>query len=132
MNYLSTGRAAKMLSVTPDTILKWIKQGRICALRTPGGHYRVPEDQIKTIIDQIGQTEPPSITAFIEEYTPYCWEFFSDQDSPGHGCRDCLVYQARALKCYKMSHLCQQAGQKGEGQEGSCDGCAYFQTQMQR
>jgi excisionase family DNA binding protein len=35
-NLLSTGRAAELCSVTPDTILKWIKRGRLSGVRTAG------------------------------------------------------------------------------------------------
>ena len=131
MKHFSTGQAAKMLSVTPDAILKWIKQGRICAMRTPGGHYRVPEDQIMAILDQAGEADSAGVTELVEGSPPYCWEFFSDRDRPKPGCRDCLVYQARALKCYKMSHLCAEAGQTAGGRN-SCDECDYFLAQLER
>ena len=38
---LSTGKVAKLRSVTPDTVLKWIKGGQLPAIRTAGGHYRI-------------------------------------------------------------------------------------------
>ena len=40
-NLLTTGQAAKLCSVTPDTILKWLKRGRLNGVRTAGGHYRI-------------------------------------------------------------------------------------------
>ena len=40
---LSTGKVAKLLSVTPDTVLKWIKNGQLPATRTAGGHYRIAQ-----------------------------------------------------------------------------------------
>ena len=46
VKHISTGKAAKMLSVTPDAVLKWIKKGKIPARRTPGGHYRIPLDAV--------------------------------------------------------------------------------------
>ena len=45
--YLSTGKAAKALSVTPDTVLKWIKSGKLDARRTAGGHYRIHPGEIE-------------------------------------------------------------------------------------
>jgi excisionase family DNA binding protein len=45
--YLTTFEAAKLISVTPDSILKWIKSGKLAAFRTPGGHYRINIDNIK-------------------------------------------------------------------------------------
>ena len=42
---LTTGQAAKLCEVVPDTILKWIRKGRLRGTRTAGGHYRInPRD----------------------------------------------------------------------------------------
>ena len=42
---LTTGQAAKLCEVAPDTILKWIRKGRLRGTRTAGGHYRInPRD----------------------------------------------------------------------------------------
>ena len=35
-NYLTTTQAAKLLSVSPDTVLKWVKAGKLQARRTLG------------------------------------------------------------------------------------------------
>ena len=35
--YLSTGQAAGICSVSPDTILKWIRSGKLPARKTAGG-----------------------------------------------------------------------------------------------
>ena len=32
--FLTTGQAAELCSVTPDTVLKWIRSGRLAAART--------------------------------------------------------------------------------------------------
>jgi excisionase family DNA binding protein len=40
-NYITTGEAAALFGVEPDTVLRWIKSGYIPASRTPGGHYRI-------------------------------------------------------------------------------------------
>ncbi len=39
--FLTTGEAAKHCQVSPVTIFRWIKDGKLPAHRTPGGHYRV-------------------------------------------------------------------------------------------
>ena len=43
---LTAGKAALLCSVKPDTVLKWIKKGRLPAIRTVGGHYRVEERDV--------------------------------------------------------------------------------------
>jgi excisionase family DNA binding protein len=64
---LSTGNAARLLSVTPDTVLKWIKSGRLPAIRTAGGPYRIARRDIAALMgDDAGAqaaTRPASLTA---------------------------------------------------------------------
>ena len=38
---LTTGQAAKLCAVSTDTVLKWIRKGRLKAFRTAGGHCRI-------------------------------------------------------------------------------------------
>jgi excisionase family DNA binding protein len=40
-NYITTGEAAAIFDVDSDTVLRWIKSGKIPAIRTLGGHYRI-------------------------------------------------------------------------------------------
>lgn len=36
--FLSTGKAAKLLGITPTTLRSWDKQGKLTSVLTPGGH----------------------------------------------------------------------------------------------
>ena len=59
--YLTTFQAAQVMSVTPDSILKWIKSGLLNARKTPGGHYRVSRKNLETLLEGKGnktQTKP--------------------------------------------------------------------------
>ena len=47
-NYLTTGDAAAIFNVDPTTILRWIKSGKIPAIRTPSGHYHINRNVILT------------------------------------------------------------------------------------
>lgn len=38
---LTSHQAGALLQVTPASIIKWVKDGRITAFRTPGGHRRI-------------------------------------------------------------------------------------------
>lgn len=45
---LTTGEAGKYCNVTYVTIIRWIKQGKIKAYKTPGGRYRIqPSDLVE-------------------------------------------------------------------------------------
>ncbi|MBF0571470.1 MAG: helix-turn-helix domain-containing protein [Candidatus Omnitrophica bacterium] len=50
--YFTTSQAAKVLHVTRFTVLNWIKQGKIKAASTFGGHHRIPKSSITSIIKQ--------------------------------------------------------------------------------
>jgi hypothetical protein len=43
----STGEAAKLLGVSFITVKRWIYAGKIKALKTPSGRYRIPENEIQ-------------------------------------------------------------------------------------
>jgi len=43
MDYLTTGEAAGICGVRINTIKRWIRKGRLQAVLTPGGHWRIPK-----------------------------------------------------------------------------------------
>ena len=45
-DYFTTTEAANLLSVSPDTVLKWVRAGKIESYRTPGGHSRIPSEAV--------------------------------------------------------------------------------------
>jgi len=49
MKLYRTGKVAGMLGVHKVTVIRWIKQGKIKAVRV-GREYRVPEDEVKRIL----------------------------------------------------------------------------------
>jgi len=54
----STGKVARLLSVTPDTVLKWIKSGQLRARRTAGGHYRVAQRDLDSLMAIVSSRRP--------------------------------------------------------------------------
>ena len=44
MKPLTTGQVARELGVSPVTVFRAVKAGRIKATTTPGGHFRIPRD----------------------------------------------------------------------------------------
>jgi len=45
------GEAAKILGVSVSTLRRWDREGRIRFVRTPGGQRRVPESEIKRLLN---------------------------------------------------------------------------------
>ena len=120
---LSTWQAAELCSVTPDTVLKWIKSGKIPASRTPGGHFRLdpyklpistPSEEIQT---QIQKPKMPF---------QYCWEFKSKAGNLQEGCLGCVIYRSRTKRCYELSHLPEEAGHAKLYCSATCDDCDYY------
>jgi excisionase family DNA binding protein len=50
---LATGEVAKLLHVTPHTVNRWVREGRLVpSFRTPGGHYRFTRAYIMSLMVQ--------------------------------------------------------------------------------
>lgn len=47
--YITTGEVARMLRVSPKTVARWAKEGKLPHLVTLGGHRRFPADAIAEI-----------------------------------------------------------------------------------
>ncbi|MGA1869292.1 MAG: helix-turn-helix domain-containing protein [bacterium] len=50
--FYTTHEAAKLLYVTPTTVIQWIKDGKIKVIRTIGGHRRIPVKEIEKFIEE--------------------------------------------------------------------------------
>ncbi len=48
-NVYSTGDVAEIFGVTRKTVASWIKNGKISAFKTPGGHNRINESEIEKL-----------------------------------------------------------------------------------
>jgi excisionase family DNA binding protein len=125
---LSTGKVAKALSVTPDTVLKWVKSGRLPAIRTAGGHYRVAREDV----DRLVASDPGPNQARPDRKFVHCWEFYGTDSGPNTRCLECLVYRAQAIRCYEMSNLAVETGYVGAYCKTSCDECEYYQDVVRR
>jgi excisionase family DNA binding protein len=136
---LTTGQAAKLCAVTPDTVLKWIKKGRLPATRTAGGHYRVSLPDLEPFMAGFGQkgnsrgvdggtvevASAPIGTKEDHGEVP-CWEFLSEQGEIRQACRQCVVYRVKATRCFLMAGLESDVGHAHQFCEGSCGDCVYY------
>jgi excisionase family DNA binding protein len=122
---LSTGQAAKVCSVTPDTILKWIRSGRLPAQRTAGGHHRVDRRDLDQLL-KVGSaplTAPRGANGDAE--FRFCWEHKGD-GCLLEGCEECVVYALRAQRCYEVVKLQPEVGHAKLFCQGSCEDCDYY------
>jgi excisionase family DNA binding protein len=42
---------AEIFNVDPQTVSRWNRTGRLDAVRTPGGHRRFREDDVRTLLN---------------------------------------------------------------------------------
>ena len=53
LSYLRTGEVAEILSVSPKTVSRWAKEGKLPFLKTLGGHRRYPEAEIRGLAEEL-------------------------------------------------------------------------------
>ena len=56
--FLTTGEAARLCGVQLNTIKNWIRNGEINAVRTPGGHWRIPRAEFLAFMRRTGMALP--------------------------------------------------------------------------
>ncbi len=124
--FLTTGQAAALCSVTRNAVFKWIQAGYLSAYRTAGGHHRIHRRELEQLINASGLS-PLRTTARPSERGSheYCWEY------NGHGkvqkaCLNCAVYALRALRCYEVAKLAPGAHHAKMFCHGRCEDCEYF------
>jgi len=48
-SWLTRTDVAHLFQVSPSTVTRWAREGRIPAKRTPGGHYRYPAPEMRRL-----------------------------------------------------------------------------------
>ena len=51
--HLTASQAAALLQVSPKTVSRWAKEGKLPFLKTLGGHRRYPAGEISQLADQL-------------------------------------------------------------------------------
>ena len=123
---LTTGEAAELCSVQPDTVLKWVKKGRLRAAKTAGGHHRIDYRDLESFLraHRVGGEAQPANQTTAQPVR--CWEFFSDQGVLRDACKECVVYRVRAALCFEMLGLGKEVGHAKLFCQNSCEDCAYY------
>lgn len=123
--YLTTGQAASILSVTPDTVLKWIRSGILPARRTVGGHHRIEKSELERIVTPANPEAQPAKSSRRRQFK-YCWEFHGKGTLLSR-CKGCSAYQMRAHRCYEVARLAPETGPPKMFCKVSCEDCEYYQ-----
>ncbi|MEP6462570.1 MAG: BldC family transcriptional regulator [Frankiaceae bacterium] len=56
---LTPGEVATLFRVDPKTVTRWAAAGRISSIRTPGGHRRFRESEVRALLSGEPATTPP-------------------------------------------------------------------------
>jgi len=130
---LTTGEAAEILCVTPDAVRKWVQFGKLAAVRTPGGHYRIPRSVIEMI-----RAMKADLDTIEPEQSPFrfCWEFCGTKDGVlDPECESCLVYKTKTLYCFELNNQGVPGVHKDIHCKTDCTDCGfytYLQAQIAR
>jgi excisionase family DNA binding protein len=63
---LTPGEVAALFRVDPKTVTRWAAAGRIGSIRTPGGHRRFRESEVRALLEGEGEFDednPPGSPA---------------------------------------------------------------------
>ncbi len=126
---LTTGEAARLCSVTPNTILRWVRDGRLSAVRTSGGHHRIARTELA---NYIGSDRERNLDQRTEKAYQYCWEFHSDSGTVQEGCFRCIVYRSRSGRCYELAKIHAKVGHSRLHCTKTCENCEYYHEMTNR
>ena len=57
---LTPGEVALLFRVDPKTVTRWASAGRIASIRTPGGHRRFRESEVRDLLTDLTVDLSPS------------------------------------------------------------------------
>jgi len=55
---LTPGEVSRAFSVTNRTVTRWAESGRLGSIRTPGGHRRYREAEVRALLNNQAQPNP--------------------------------------------------------------------------
>jgi len=117
--------------VTRDTVVKWIRRGRLTAARTAGGHYRIALEELQRAVPAAVATPDP--VRGRPEYLDspmHCWDFLNGPGERRDECRRCVAYRVGATWCFLLRQ------EQGDGEASfccgpeSCQTCPYYRQAM--
>jgi len=127
-DYYTTTEASRLLSVSPDTVLKWVRAGKIDSYRTPGGHARIPKAAVASLLPERVTSEHTVAVPDTDAAFKYCWDFYACDGEIEDQCHKCVAYRSRARRCYEMRDIPEQFGHLKLHCETDCKKCEYYMT----
>jgi excisionase family DNA binding protein len=124
--YLTTTQAAELLHVAPDTVLKWVRAGKIRSYKTLGGHFRIPVSAIQFAQPENRPSREKVVTPQQLVTYQYCWEYFARDREFNPECKECVTYRSGSKRCYELKDLPEGLGCLGVFCVSSCDECDYY------
>ena len=123
-DFLTTSEAARLLSVSPDTVLKWVKAGKIKSRRTLGGHFRIPT----AALDVPSGEEKSGIAGVVRSNDDfvYCWEYLARDGEIKPECHECITFRSRSQRCYELRDLPEGFGCLAMQCADQCEDCEYY------
>ncbi len=126
--FLTTSQAAKLLSVSPDTVLKWVKAGKIKSNRTLGGHFRIPISEIGVFNGSSSVNLNTENNNHLAVPYQYCWEYLAADGPIKSECKDCITFRSRASRCYELKDIPGGLGCLNLMCDTECPSCEYFKV----
>ncbi len=131
-NFYTTSEAAELLAVSPDTVLRWVKAGKVRSHRTPGGHCRIPKESLALLLPRADRGSQVKAGSEQQAVYQYCWNFGVDGDTISEGCRNCVSYRSRARRCYQLRQVPQQFERLNLHCPMACAECEYYRLMKER
>ena len=63
ISLIGTGVAARMLAVSPDTVRRWVKEGKISVVELPSGRLRFRRNEIEDLLKPTSSSVPSVLSA---------------------------------------------------------------------
>ena len=121
--YISTSEFAKVCNVTRFTILNWVKKRKIRAVRTQGGHQRIPMAEVVSYLESLPIfAEHPLAKKNASGRVDYCWEHALAKKK-AEKCSECIMYGSQTHHC---ALIATQLGKDRIQCEGNCQTCDYW------
>lgn len=127
--YFSSGEVAKLCAVKRDSVVKWIRAGKLPASRTTGGHYRISRS---FLIDFLHKRRSRLPLSPMGSDLTYCWEFHAKKGKIHGDCKKCICFKSRTLRCYELIKSGLTDGHRAVYCLGSCEECDYYKTVLAR
>jgi excisionase family DNA binding protein len=124
--HYTTSQVAKLLSVSSDTVLKWVKAGKISSYRTPGGHCRIPAEAVAALLPAGEQPVNWCVAAPRENPFLHCWDYYSGPEGVGPECQNCIAYRSGARRCYEMREIPEEFGPLKLFCQTDCTDCDFY------